>query len=245
MPPAAFFGSVLKRTFGLNLPWLYTHIPCNSSYREDEEYTVAALAGHARSTGGDAVMEALRAAFRQGHKQGLLRMIVGGFGKLVGPRGEVTFDLYSERVRRIAWKLARGLYYRELGIVLPESRPGHVYIINPLEAAEQTAQIPWYENLLAAAPMGDKTYAAIFDYKWISQKDGELRGHAIGVWPPDDTNLHRPYELAEGDRLTVGPYTANFQEGSDLFKMLWRIVEGIADSILEKREHRLRSSPSH
>ena len=72
-----------------------------------------------------------------------------------------------------------------------------------------------------------------------------LKGKAIGVWPPEDTELTRPYELAQGDRLTVGPYTADYQEGSDLFKMLWRIVEGIADSILEKRDHRLRAAPSH
>ncbi|PKB82438.1 MAG: hypothetical protein BZY88_04190 [SAR202 cluster bacterium Io17-Chloro-G9] len=72
-----------------------------------------------------------------------------------------------------------------------------------------------------------------------------LNGKAIGVWPPEDTDLKRPYELAQGERLTVGPYTADYQDGSDLYKMLWRIVEGIADSILEKREHRLRAAPNH
>ena len=73
----------------------------------------------------------------------------------------------------------------------------------------------------------------------------KLGGKAIGVWPPDDVELKRPYELAAGDRLTVGPYAADYQDGSDLYKMLWRIVEGIADSILEKREFRLRTAPGH
>ena len=73
----------------------------------------------------------------------------------------------------------------------------------------------------------------------------KLGGKAIGVWPPEDVELRRPYELAEGDRLTVGPYAADYQEASDLFKMLWRIVEGIADSILEKRAQRLRAAPGH
>ena len=58
-----------------------------------------------------------------------------------------------------------------------------------------------------------------------------LGGKAIGVFAQEDTQLTRPYELAEGDRLTVGPYTADYRMDSDLFKMLWRIVEGIADSI--------------
>ena len=30
-------------------------------------------------------------------------------------------------------------------------------------------------------------------------------GHAIGVIPPDDSDLRKPYELATGQRLTVGP----------------------------------------
>jgi hypothetical protein len=72
-----------------------------------------------------------------------------------------------------------------------------------------------------------------------------LSGHAIGVWPPEDSELKKSFELAQGDRLTVGPYKADYLEGSDLFRMLWRIVEGIADSMLEKRQQQFRSAPSH
>ena len=72
-----------------------------------------------------------------------------------------------------------------------------------------------------------------------------MKGHAIGVMPPEDTELRRPYELAQGQRLTVGPYTADYRDGSDLFKMLWRIVEIIADSIVEERAQRVRPGPGH
>ena len=72
-----------------------------------------------------------------------------------------------------------------------------------------------------------------------------FNGHAVGVWPPEDAELKKSYELAQGDRLTVGPYKADYQEESDLFRMLWRIVEGIANSMLEERQHQFRSSPSH
>ncbi|MXY21891.1 MAG: haloacid dehalogenase-like hydrolase [Dehalococcoidia bacterium] len=72
-----------------------------------------------------------------------------------------------------------------------------------------------------------------------------LRGKAIGVIPPDDRELRKPYELAEGDRLTVGPYTADYRDGTDLFKMTARIVTGIADDILERRAQRIRPSPTH
>ena len=72
-----------------------------------------------------------------------------------------------------------------------------------------------------------------------------LGGRGVGVMPPDDVELRKPYELAEGNRLTVGPYTADYREGTDLFKMLARIVTGIADTILEKKAQRIKSAPSH
>ncbi len=72
-----------------------------------------------------------------------------------------------------------------------------------------------------------------------------LGGEAIGVMAPTDLELRKPYELAEGKRLTFGPYTADYREGTDLFKMMSRIVTGIADSILIKRERRIKSAPGH
>ena len=72
-----------------------------------------------------------------------------------------------------------------------------------------------------------------------------LGGKAVGVTPPDDSDFRRPYELAEGRRLTVGPYTADFRDNSDLYKMMARLVTGIADTILEKRDHSLRRGPRH
>ena len=72
-----------------------------------------------------------------------------------------------------------------------------------------------------------------------------LGGKAVGVTPPDDSDFRRPYELAEGQRLTVGPYTADFRDNSDLYRMMARLVTGIADTILEKRDHSLRRAPRH
>ena len=70
-------------------------------------------------------------------------------------------------------------------------------------------------------------------------------GHAIGVMPPEDMDLRKPFELARGRRLTVGPYTADYGENSDLFKILWRIVESIATGIMEHRAQGIRPAPSH
>ena len=71
------------------------------------------------------------------------------------------------------------------------------------------------------------------------------KGHAIGVMPPEDLELRKPYELAQGQRLTVGPYTADYTDGSDLFKMVSTIVENIASTILEERAQRTRPGRGH
>jgi hypothetical protein len=52
VPPQRFYGKTIREQFNPNLGWLPTHIDCNSSYKTDEEYYVAAFAGHADSDGG-------------------------------------------------------------------------------------------------------------------------------------------------------------------------------------------------
>jgi phosphoglycolate phosphatase-like HAD superfamily hydrolase len=70
-----------------------------------------------------------------------------------------------------------------------------------------------------------------------------LGGSVIGIIPPEDIELKRPYELSQGNRLTIGPYTADYTEGTDLYKMLARYVTGIADDILINRQRKIRQSP--
>jgi 2-hydroxy-3-keto-5-methylthiopentenyl-1-phosphate phosphatase len=72
-----------------------------------------------------------------------------------------------------------------------------------------------------------------------------LEGSVVGVMPPENNELRKPYELSQGDRLTIGPYTTNYNDGTDLYKMLGRYVQGIADNILVSRAQRIKSAPSH
>ena len=70
-------------------------------------------------------------------------------------------------------------------------------------------------------------------------------GEAIGVIPPDDREYRNPYQLTQGRRITAGPYTANYKNDTDLFKIIFRIVSGMAEAIAEDRTHRIRSAPRH
>ena len=70
-------------------------------------------------------------------------------------------------------------------------------------------------------------------------------GQSIGVIPPDDSTYRNPYQLTQGGRITAGPYTADYQIDTDLFKMIYKIVSGMAEAIVEDRNRRIRSAPTH
>jgi 2-hydroxy-3-keto-5-methylthiopentenyl-1-phosphate phosphatase len=73
----------------------------------------------------------------------------------------------------------------------------------------------------------------------------DYEGNVIGVMAPEDKELRKPYELSEGKRLTIGPYTADYKDGTDLYKMLSRYVDGIANKILAEQAERIRPAPTH
>ena len=73
----------------------------------------------------------------------------------------------------------------------------------------------------------------------------DYKGNVIGVMAPEDKELRKPYELSEGKRLTIGPYTADYTNGTDLYKMLSRYVDGIANKILAEQAERIRPAPTH
>ena len=180
IPPERFFAHVVKVQFNPQLQWLYTHASCNSAYREDEEYAIAVLAGHAKSPVGDAVIDDLRRAIAKGHSRGLLKAIVNAFGTVTGPRGERVFQIETHRIHRFIWKLVRGIYFLELGRVLPEDTPRDIRVITPYNAPTDLPQIPWFPIIRDTEPLA--RYGNVFDYKWIGQRvDAGIRGHMMAL----------------------------------------------------------------
>lgn len=69
-------------------------------------------------------------------------------------------------------------------------------------------------------------------------------GVGIGVCPPTQT-FKKGYELAQGERTTIGPYTANYTKGSDMHKALEQAIRAKGlDILLEKERHVIRA-PGH
>jgi len=62
-------------------------------------------------------------------------------------------------------------------------------------------------------------------------------GTGIGVSSPA-SSFRKGYELARGKRITVGPYTANYQKGSDMRKVLQETILRIGLEIaVNKKKH--------
>lgn len=69
-------------------------------------------------------------------------------------------------------------------------------------------------------------------------------GETIGVSPPANS-FRKGYEMARGKRTTVGPYTANYERGSDLRKVLEEIILRTGLSIAIDRRRSQIGAPTH
>jgi len=69
------------------------------------------------------------------------------------------------------------------------------------------------------------------------------RGHGIGVFPREA--VKKGYQLAQGRRLTVGPYPCDYREGQPLRTMLEYIIRKIGLDIVHHRQTRFVSAPRH
>jgi hypothetical protein len=165
VPPQRFFGQAVRAEHNPQLEWLYTHTTCNSAYRDDEDYFVVSFAGQAQSPTGRAVMTDLKRAYAKGHSRGLIRETINRFGNVQTSEGLITFQYDSARTNRVVWKLIRGLYFKDVGVVLAEAAKHVVVLTNRLGAEriimDTVGEV--YPHVRDTESMG--TYGAVFDYK--------------------------------------------------------------------------------
>jgi hypothetical protein len=179
VPPERVFGKRVRQEHAVDLKWLPTHAVCNTAFKDDEEYFVVSLAGHHQQTAtGRAVWDDIRRGAAAGHGLGLLKTIIGQFGKVQLSDGSRTFALDRDRSHRVAWKIARGLYTLESGRTLPESQSHNVDIVPQSEGPRRLPNHSVFPFVRDTASLG--RYEAVFDYKWICVPVGDARCHAIG-----------------------------------------------------------------
>ncbi|HEX4484623.1 MAG TPA: hypothetical protein VH088_00045, partial [Terriglobales bacterium] len=127
VPPQQIFPPGLRKAHGpLQLLTIPVHKGCNTAYKADEEYFVHTLMPFARGTvAGDAVYSHVLSSYRAGHNAGLVRKVLGEFDPrpsgLILAGGKVVKRFDGKRIKRIAWKIVRGLMFHHFGVEYPEA----------------------------------------------------------------------------------------------------------------------------
>ncbi len=164
VPPKQLYGHEIRRVHNPNLYVLPTHIACNESYRIDEDYFVHSLAPLTLgSYSGNSVIDDIKRRFSEGRRIPLGHKVLKEFERnpsgLILPRDKVVKRFDGKRVRRILWKIIRGLYFKEYGEFMPEGT---------FFSWEITG--PWYqppaifEAIRNLPSKGD--YPGVLDYKY-------------------------------------------------------------------------------
>ena len=110
VPPKCFFPKS-HRQYLSDLITLNTHEKCNNSYKDDEEYMALSLGAAARATkSGSALFEDFRSWGKRPPGRDLIKRVLGEFslrpGLLHLPPGMASKTVDSNRVSRVAWKIA-------------------------------------------------------------------------------------------------------------------------------------------
>lgn len=192
VPPKQLWSPEIRRAHDVSkLVTLPTHPDCNGAYKLDEEYAVQFLAGAAYDASPTArsVMRHRFDKAARGDSLGLHRTFVNALqerpGGLYLPGGKVHARFDGQRVKRVVWKIVRGLWHLEHATVLPEST-GFLYDIREPENDKR----PEYEefwNLVRAQPSRGE-YQAVFAHKYLryidpaTDNDRCLHGWAMLLW---------------------------------------------------------------
>lgn len=182
VPPKQFFAKSLRETHNTSqFRTLPTHAACNRAYAADEEYFVWSLAPLALdSYTGGALARSNADKFKSGKSQGLGTLTLKEFERrpsgLHLPADLVVKRVDPDRVRRVVWKLVRGLYALEHGAVLPDDTPFMAESFEPMYGSRSTENPVW--EIVKAEP-SKGTYGAVFDYKY---KIVEVDDLALHVW---------------------------------------------------------------
>jgi len=165
VPPKQFYARELRIKYSPNLFTLPVHSSCNKSYQKDEDYFVHSIGPLAmESYSGTALWGDISNRYERPQNRRLAEMVLKEFDErpsgLVLPFGRVAKRFDGNRVRRVVWKIVRGLFFKEIGQVLPDDLRIKFEVLSPGENPP-----PEYDPILTATPLGQ--YPGVFDYRYI------------------------------------------------------------------------------
>ena len=183
VPPKQVYARAIRAAINLsNLVTLPAHSACNGAYSLDEEYFVQTLAPIADSETSRPIVADFAARVRAGEKVPLAFRMLAQFTKdlsgLVLPRGLIALRVEGARLKRVIWKIVRGLHFIETGDVLPEGTVFCVELVEPENRDPSDLDELW-EAVKAQQPKGK--YGAIFEYKHAHLSAETVGLHAWGM----------------------------------------------------------------
>ena len=134
VPPRQLYADGIRKKHHPNLLTIPVHDSCNRGYQFDEDYFVNTLVPYARgSYSGDALLQEIFQKYDAGEKRALVHKVHEEFERrpsgLILPPGFVAKRIDGNRVRRVAWKIIRGLYFHSLNEPLPEDTPNGLKVV--------------------------------------------------------------------------------------------------------------------
>jgi hypothetical protein len=168
VPPQQFYADKIREKHKLNLLTLPVHRECNSAYQLDEDYFVHSLMpfGKGSYSGNEFYAETLR-KFRSGKRKerSLMRRVMNEFEHrptgLILPRGKIAKRFDGARLRRVAWKIVRGLYFHHFRVILPQDLVCSLRMVLPDDTPP-----PDFIAITNEPTHGQ--YPGVFDYRFAS-----------------------------------------------------------------------------
>lgn len=178
VPPQQFYPKTFRqKKTNIKLLKLPTHIKCNKSYQNDEDYFYSSIAVLSSTSpiGPEIITDFKRRT--QSHKPSITLLIKSlnefssKYGSIYLPPTMISKKTDEIRIKRIIWKITRGLHYYHFQNYLPENISKEIIYLFP-----QMQKIPDGLNIvLMQKPMGK--YGDYFDYKHIMNSE-----HGFQIW---------------------------------------------------------------
>lgn len=165
VPPRQFYADAIRKQHNPNLRTITVNTACNLAYQLDEDYFTNTVAPFARgSYSGNALLHEIFRKYHSGEKRGLVHKVHQEFehrpSGLILPQGLVAKRIEGKRVRRVAWKIIRGLYFHHFNEVLPGDIPNRLEIVPPDQPPPKEFIIGLPDDPVRGQ------YPGVFDYKF-------------------------------------------------------------------------------
>ncbi len=171
VPPKQLYAKEVRIQHRPNLLTIPVHEDCNRAYQHDEDYFVysmSALAGKTYS--GKSVLADINRRYQHGKQRKLLVKTYKEWERrpsgLYLPRGKIAKRVEGRRIHRVAWKIARGLFFHNENQILPENALNNIEYVPPGTRPPET-----FHALNDATNLGQ--YPGVFDYRYKQFPDVE------------------------------------------------------------------------